>query len=186
MQNKINLEVERRSIFQYAMRYGALLGIFWIFKYLFKIGAGMYDSSLLSIYHLLDIGTAILIYIFTVKFIKSEPDKPRGFWPIMLFVIFLCFFASIFQGAIEFAHYKFIDPAYFSEIVKAILAEMDNTKNIFPGMSDTDFNTAIDINKKIFSSEITYVILQMIANLFTGLFLGLVMGILLRTNKNQA
>lgn len=178
--------MERRSIFQYAMHYGALLGIFWIFKYLFKIGAGMYDSSLLSIYHLLDIGTAILIYIFTVKFIKSEPDKPRGFWSIMLFVIFLCFFASIFQGAIEFAHYKFIDPAYFSEIVKAIIAEMDNTKKIFPGMSDADFNTAIEINKKIFSSELTYVILQMIANLFTGLFLGLVMGILLRTNKNQA
>lgn len=186
MQNNINSEVEQRTTLQYAMRYGALLGIFWIFKYLFKIGAGMYDTSLISVYHLLDIGTAILIYIFTIKFIKSEPDKPRSLWNIMLFVIFLCLFASIFQGAIEFAHYKFIDPAYFSEIVKAILAEMDNTKKIFPGMSEADFNTAIEINKKIFSNEITYVILQMIANLFTGIFLGLVMGILLRTNKNKA
>ena len=167
---------------RYAMHYGALLGLFWIFKYLFRIGAGFSDHIFIFLYYLLAVGTFLLFFVFSVKFVTSDPERHKGVLQCLLFVVLICFFASFFEAVIEYAHYTFIDPAYFSRMIAPLIDSIDGTRKLFP-MSDTDFEQAKKINAAIFSNKITYIIMSFIRNIFLGIFLGLLLGFLLRPRK---
>ncbi len=178
MINDINIKDNNPSLLKYALHYGALLGLFWMFKYLFEIGAGFSIHVFKYIFYVLNVGTFLLIYIFTFKYKFSEPDKPKKVLHCILFVVLICFFASFFEGAIMYAHFKFINPDYFLNLVNAGLDMMKS----MPALPSTDQVLV----EKILSSKLVYIISNFMGNSILGLILGSLMGLLINTGNKKS
>lgn len=159
---------------RYAMHYGMILGLFWVFKYLFKIGSGFSDHIFIYVFYLLNVGTFLLVYIFTFKFKNADPERPKGILSCIIFVTLICFFVSFFESVIMYAHFQFIDPAYFEEMVSPV-AKMVNDMPYPP--REKDLMMGFVTNKPF------YIFSNFIGNTFLGLILGLLMGLLINTQK---
>ncbi|SBV95919.1 DUF4199 domain-containing protein [uncultured Dysgonomonas sp.] len=165
------------SLLRYAMHYGAILGLFWMFKYMFKIGAGFSDHVFIYIFYLLNVGTFLLIYIFTFKYKASEPDKPKGIWSCVFFVVLICFFASFFEAVIMYAHYKFIDPGFFMKMTAPFIAMVDKMPNLQPDQKE--------IYLYIVTGKPLYIISEFIGNMILGVVLGFLMSFLVNSTSNM-
>lgn len=175
MTHNPDIKEQGTSLLKYAMHYGMILGFFWMFKYLFLIGAGFSDHVFIYVYYLLNVGTFLLLYIFTIKYRNSDPGSPKGMLSCVLFVTLICFFASFFESAIIYAHYKFIDPSYFIKLTIPAMNMIDKLPNP-PEQKE--------ILRNIFSSQPIYIIMEFIKNTVLGLILGLLMGLLVNNTKN--
>ena len=151
------MEKEKESLKKVAMRYGAILGLFWVFKYFFMIGSGFSDHIFIYVYHLLNAGTFILIYIFYFKYRFSDIKVPKTKIKCILFIAITCFLASFFEGAIIYAHYQFIHPEFFTEKVAAPVIRLmetmpypDDVKTIFA--KDFAYNKALYIFSQFISN----------------------------------
>lgn len=152
------------QINRYAMHYGLILGAFWVFRYLFLVVAEIGVSDRFKfLFYLMNIVTLLLMYTFYYKYKSSDTEKPKGGIYCILFMIMMCFYASFLEGAIMYAHYKFIDPAYFSDLVT-------KATGLFP--------------RAIISSKITYIVFEFIKNIFLGLFLGVILNFVVSIKKN--
>jgi len=159
---------------RYAMYYGMILGLFWIFKYLFRIGAGFSDHIFIYVFYVLNVGTFLLIYIFTFRFKNSDPDHPKGILSCILFVTLICFFASFFESVIMYAHFQFIDPGYFLNMTTPAV-EMVNNLPYSPREKE--------LMMSMVTSKPIYIIFNFIGNTILGLILGLLLGLLINTQK---
>ncbi len=162
------------TLIKYAMHYGMILGVFWIFKYLFKIGSGFSDHVFIYVFYLLNVGTFLLIYIFTFKFKESDPEKTKSILSCIFFVTLVCFFASFFEAAIMYAHYKFIDPEYFAKLILPVM-------NMIEALPNSPHEKEILVS--IFTNKPIYIIADFISNTFLGLILGLLMSFLVNTRN---
>lgn len=160
------MEKENVSITKAAMHYGALLGIFWLFKYLFLIGSGFSDHVFIYIYYLLNVGTFLLIYISFMKYRFSDSENPKSKIECILFTVMACFFASFFEGLIMYAHYQFIHPQFFVEKVAAPVIRMMNALP-YPDDVKTMFVSDFAYNKGL------YIFSQALSNMIIGLVLAL-------------
>jgi len=174
MINNPDIKEKGTTLLRYAMHYGMLLGLFWIFKYLFRIGAGFSDHIFIYVFYLLNVGTFLMIYIFTFKFKNADPDKPRGILACISFITLICFFASFFESAIMYAHFQFIDPGYFLKMTEP-MTDMVNSMPYGPNEKE--------IVMDIVTSKPFYILSNFIGNTFLGLILGLLMGLLINTQK---
>ena len=94
------IEQEKVPMIKYAMHYGAILGLFWIVKYLFIVVGGFAGDVFIYLSSLLSVGTFMLVYAFYFKYRDSDADRPNSIVKCILFVATMAFFASIFEGAI--------------------------------------------------------------------------------------
>ena len=172
------MEENKVPTIKYAMHYGAILGLFWMFKYLFRIGAGFSDHVFIYVFYVLNVGTFLLIYIFTFKFKQSDAEKPRGILGCILFVVLICFFASFFEAVIMYAHFKFIDPGYFLKMTAPYIDMI----NSMPSLS----LAYKELWRDIFSNKLVYIVLNFMGNTFLGLMLGLLMGLLVNAGRRQS
>lgn len=169
---------------RYAMHYGALLGLFWVFRYIFLIIAGTGVSDrFLFLFYLLNIGTLLLIYIFYNKFKTSDPDELKGILQGLVFTVLMCFFASFLEGALMYAHFAFIDPAYFTKMTEPFLRSIDNVPQM--GLPDAQFVEAKQTMVVLYSSKITYIIIEFVKNMLLGLFMGLLLHFLINVRKSK-
>lgn len=184
MDNSLKTEGEMSSLNKYAMHYGLLLGAFWIFRYLFLIVAGFGISDRFKfLFYLMNIVTLLLMYIFYYKYKTSDTEKPKGIVYCILFMMMMCFYASFLEGAIMYAHFKFIDPAYFSELVSNTLKTLDTAPQM--GLvTEEQYAQTKDIMVSIYSNKITYIILEFIKNIFLGLVLGIILNFVVSIKKN--
>ncbi|MDR1881386.1 MAG: DUF4199 domain-containing protein [Prevotella sp.] len=166
------------SLLGYAMHYGAFLGLFWMFKYLFKIGAGFSDHVFIYVFYLLNVGTFLLIYIFTFKYKESEPDKPKGLWSCVFFVLLICFFASFFEAAIMYAHYTFVNPGAFVKMSAPFIEMVNKMPNLQAGQKE--------IFLYIVTGKPLYIISAFIGNMVLGVVLGFLMSFLVNSTNNRS
>lgn len=162
-----------------SMHYGALLGLFLMFRYMFWIGAGFSDFLFIYFYYLLNIGTFLLVYIFyfKFKFKNAETSKPRTVIECSLFTIMMFFFASIFEGAIMYAHYQLIHPEFFmTKIVEPTLKAME----MFPFLVKDK-----TIMENFLTGKSVYIISNFINNIFLGIFFALLMGFIAWNRTKQ-
>ncbi|MBK5719490.1 DUF4199 domain-containing protein [Dysgonomonas sp. Marseille-P4677] len=176
MINNPDIKEKGASLLKYAMHYGMILGVFWMVKYLFLIGSGFSDHVFIYVYYLLNVGTFLLIYIFTFKYKDADPESPKGILSCVLFVTLICFFASFFEAIVIYAHYKFIDPSYFTKMIIPVMNMIEK----MPNPSDQK-----ELLGKIFSSQPIYIISEFIKNTMLGLILGLLMGLLVNSTKSK-
>lgn len=166
------------------MHYGALLGLFWVFRYTFLIIAGTGASDrFLFLFYLLNIGTLLIIYVFYNKFRTSDPEEPKNILQCLVFTVMMCFFASILEGALMYAHFSFIDPAYFSNMIEPFMRSIDNIPQM--GLPDAQFVATKQIMSVMYSSKITYIVIEFVKNLLLGLFMGLLLYFLVSVRKTR-
>lgn len=168
------------SLVKFAMHYGVWLGLFWVFKYLFLIGSGFSDHVFIYIYHLLNIGTFLLIYIFYYKYQETDKDKPKGLGQCIIFIVSTCFFASFFEGAIMYAHFKFIDPGFFVRLIHPYIVMIGKLPETSPEIGQLK-KTYI----AIFESRGIYILANFIRNITVGVFIALFVGLFTKHLKTK-
>ena len=172
------------TINRYAMFYGLLLGLFWVIRYIFLIVAGIGVSDRFAfIFYLLNIVTLLVVYIFYYRFKTSDPDNPQSAWHCIAFTVLMCFYASFLEGVIMFAHYQFIDPAFFSRMIAPVMKSIEVTPII--KVPEADYERAKDIMRVIFSNKLTYIVMEFIKNIFLGFFLSFVLNFVVKIKKNN-
>lgn len=166
------------------MHYGLLLGAFWVIRYLFLIVAGIGVSDRFAfIFYLLNIVTLLIVYAFYYKFKISDPDNPKGVWECIIFTVLMCFYASFLEGAMMFAHFQFIDPAYFSRMIEPVMRSIETTPKM--GFPESNYEYAKEITTAIFSNKLTYIIIEFVKNILLGFFLSFVLNFVVKINKKS-
>lgn len=174
------MKEENTPMIKFAMHYGALLGLFWMFKYTFLIVAGFTSDLFLFLYYVLNIGTFFLIYVSYFKYKFADVEKPKEMGNCLIFVILMCFFASFFEGTLMYAHYKFIHPEAFDAMVQQNLKLIEYVVKVMPNYPQE----AINNMEAMLSSRAYYITGLFFGNFIVGIFLGLVIGIFSRNIKN--
>lgn len=166
---------------QYAMYYGVFLGLFWILQYSLKVaGEAGWSDRFKYLFYLFNVGTFLLIYVFTLLYRGSEPNQKISFLRCVGFVIATCFFASFFESAAMYVHYNFIDPAYFDRMSEQLI-NMSNSMYDSLGMQNTDAMKKAAQN--IYTNKMFYLVSNFIGNTFFGAFMGVIMALLVKIRK---
>ena len=87
-------EENKSYLLEYTMQAGILLGLFWIFKYLFVILGGKYPGMNM-IGTTLSVGTPVLLYYLLVRYNVGWMNRKMRRGHGDQFAILLIFFASI-------------------------------------------------------------------------------------------
>lgn len=183
MANNQSLGENFSVINRYAMHYGLLLGAFWVVRYLFLIVAEIGVSDRFAfVFYLLNIVTLLIVYMFYYKFKTSDPDNPKGAWECIIFTVMTCFYASFLEGAMMFAHYQFIDPAYFNRMIEPLMKSIELMPRI--GTED-NFERAKEIVTVLYSNKLFYIAVEFLKNILLGFFLSFVLNFVVKINKNK-
>jgi hypothetical protein len=108
-------EENKSYLLEYTMQAGILLGLFWIFKYLFVILGGKYPGMNV-IGTTLSVGTPVLLYYLLVRYNVGWMNRKMRFGHGVQFTILLFFFASILEALVVFIHIRWIDPTYIATL----------------------------------------------------------------------
>lgn len=114
------MKEDKSKLMNFTMRFGYILGGFWIFKYLFVIFSTQL-SALAFVSALFSIGTPFLLFYALVKYKETLPEKKMGYRHGIQFAIMLFFFASILEAAIILLHTIWIDPLYIAHTFERML-----------------------------------------------------------------
>lgn len=180
------IEEQNKSTLEYTMDFGALLGMFWIIKYAFLIGAD-YWVHFIYFHHLLNVVSPLLMYIFYLKYRSETPELHHDVGRCVIFVVGISFFGSFFESAIIYAHYAYINPDFFAKM-SSIPLGLINDMMIPEGLAGeqlTSFNQSKELIAEVFSSKITYLVSNMMGNIFLGLIFSLLIGFLTRNRNVQ-
>lgn len=157
-----------------ASHYAIYLGIFWIFKYLFLMGAE-YNDLYLYIYNLLNIGTPILFYALACVYRDKRLGGTISFGKVVAFATLLFLFASFLEAVAIAINVIIVNPGYLTNLEEQVYLFYEKI-----GMSD-QFLAFIDNSLKI--DTITFIVSQVFTNVVIGLILSLLLGYLISRKK---
>lgn len=160
------MQQEKNRLTSYAMQAGLTLGIFWVFKYLFVIGAAEYPS-LEFVNSFLSFFTPLLLLFYLVRYKHVLGTSKLKYWTGVKVGIMLFFFASIIESVIIIIHVMWIDTSYISFI---------NEQTMELGQS-LDFNESMmdELKSQSSYSPVIYVGRQLLSNVFIGFILSLML-----------
>lgn len=160
------MQKNKNSIISFAMQAGLGLGGFWVFKYLFVMGATKYPS-LQFVNGFLLFFTPLLLLFYLIQYKNRKADNKLKYWEGVGLGITLFFFAAIIESVIIFFHITSIDPAYISRVMEETI-EMAKSLNFNDSMME-------ELHKQSSLSPFTYIIRQIMSNTFIGLLLSLML-----------
>ena len=175
-----NTEVPQKNLFQFILHYGALLGLFWMFKYLFRIGQE-YWEHFVYFYTVLQIGTPLLMYFFYTKYLQAK-GIPSTIGKSLIFCIGIGFCASLFEDVMVYAHYAFVNSSdMYDAISKAAnIMTLDKLQEMYPSLNVTELT---NIREQILNMlTLKFVLIMMLflntlAQTVLSAIFGLVIGI---------
>ena len=143
-----------------AMRFGTLMGIFWILKFiLIPLGFTMPFLQLLFI--LLTLFVPILGYIYARRYRERYNEGTISFGRAYTFTLFLYVFASILTAAAHYIYFRFLDNGYILSTYESIMT--DFSKANIPGTEGyvDQIKTALDVVRTLTPIEVT---MQLLTN----------------------
>lgn len=158
---------KKETTFAAAAHYAIYLGLFWIFKYLFLMGAE-YNDVYKYIYNLLNVGTPILFYALACVYREKRLGGNISFGKVVAFGILLFLFASFLEAVVIAINIIIVNPNYLPNLEEQIYLFYENL-----GASD-QFLLAIEESFKL--GPITFIISQIIGNTILGLIIALILG----------
>ena len=173
-----SMESNKNQILNDTMHAGLILGLFWVFKYLFVI-TGALHPLLSFTATLLSFGTPLLLFYFLVKYNREGTNGEMRFGEGIQFSILLFFFASLLESLMVLLHVKWIDPLYIGGIYEAMMqmaSQMPIGKEL-----------AAQLAEQPLPGAITYVFSNVImADVFLGLILSLlIVPLTMRYKRNE-
>ena len=160
------MEKEKNSMISFAMQAGFGLGGYWVFKYLFVIGATSYPA-LGYVNSFLIFITPLLLLFYLIQYKNISPDKKLNYWSGVKVGVVLFFFASIIESVIVIAHVVWIDPGYIS-IINQQTIELAQSLNLKESMMD-------ELKRQSSLSPYIYAFRQLMSNVFIGFILSLLL-----------
>lgn len=105
-----------KSTLQYIMHFGALLGLFWVVKYLFQIGE-IYWKHFIYFYFVLNIVSPLLMYFFYLNYLRLNPNIKHTILRCIGFLLGISVCALFFENAIIFARFTYLDTDTFYNMI---------------------------------------------------------------------
>ncbi len=160
------MQKEKNSMTSYAMQAGLVLGGFWIFKYLFVIGATQYPS-LNYVSTFLSFFTPLLLLFYLIRFKNIDPENKLKYWDGVKLGVMLFFFASIIESAIIIIHLVWLNPSYIS-IINEQTIELAQSLDFSETMMD-------ELKRQSSFSPIVFAFRQLLSNVFLGFIISLLL-----------
>lgn len=182
------MDHKNKSTLEYIMHYGALLGLFLVFRYLFKIGESYWVHFIYG-YALLNFVSPILMYIFYIRYMMQTPEVKHTLWNCILFVVGISFFASFFEVAIMYAHFTFINPDVFANISASVMGITEGMmksmeeSGALKNMSAADLESMKTRMEAFATSKAPFLIGTILNHVFVGFLFSIIIGLLTR-NRN--
>lgn len=159
------MQEDKSQLMNYAMYGGVFLGLFWMLKYLFVMGAGRIPAlSILGSF--LAVGTPLVLFYFLVKYKTAIVNNNMGYWHGVQFGIMLFFFASLLEAVIVFIHITWVDQAFVGKLYENMIETvrmMNLSESMVNSLEDQPLPTTVNY---IFSNVI-------LADVFIGTILSL-------------
>ena len=152
-------------LLEYTMHAGIILGLFWVFKYLFVIIGTRYPGmSVIS--SLLSIGTPLLLFFLLVRYNMGKMEQKMRFGQGVQFSVLLFFFASIIEALAVYIHIRWIDPTYLANLYESLI-ELAQTMEVSKTI-------VAQIAEQPLPDPFTYIFSNVVmADVFIGLLLSL-------------
>ena len=160
------MKKNKNNVISFAMQAGFGLGGFWVFKYLFIMGATKYPA-LEFVNGFLIFFTPLLLLFYLIQYKNLKPDSTLKYWEGVRFGITLFFFASVIESVMVFIHVTTIDPSYISRVTEQTI-EMAQALDFNDSMMD-------ELKRQSSFSPVIYIFRQIMSNVFIGFILSLIL-----------
>lgn len=166
-----NMEENKPTLRENAMRYGTAMGIFWTLKFiLFPLG--MRNPMWLMLFFILTLAVPFVGYTFVRKYRDTQCQGSIDFSRAFMFSILMYMFAALFVTIIHYAYFRYIDNGLIISSYEAMLSQMESLAHT-PDMQQTmeQLQGALDMAASLSPLDIS---LQLISqNIFYCTFIAL-------------
>lgn len=163
-----------------AMRYGLVLGLYFIFKFI-VVTFSLKFQALNLVTLAMVIGIPFLVFQLAKKYVLFNSDNGVTFASLWLFVILTFFYASLPEALITYAYLQYINPTFlvdqisvFSDMYSQLAEQTDNAtiSELVKSVEETEIPTAIQYAFKLIYN-----------NVFVGGIIALIISPILRVRK---
>ena len=174
------MEDKPNTLQEHAMRFGTMLGFFWILKFSF-LPMGFKIPLLQLLFIFMTLFVPILGYIYIRKYRERYCGGELSFLRGLVFSIYMYFFASLLTAAAHYIYFRFIDNGY---LLGTYMEQLENLKSSLTGDMETSIDQLIQNLDIIASMSSLQLTLQLIfQNIFYGILLSLPTALLAMRKK---
>lgn len=177
-----DMEDKPKTLQEHAMRFGTMMGIFWIIKFSF-LPMGFKTPLLQLLFIFMTLFVPILGYIYIRKYRERYCGGELSFIRGWVFSLYMYFFASLLTAAAHYIYFRFIDNGY---LMGTYMEQLENLKSTLTGDLETSIDQLIQNLETIASMSALQLTMQLILqNIFYGALLSLPTALLaMRRKKN--
>jgi len=178
-----DMEDKPKTLQEHAMRFGTMMGIFWIIKFSF-LPMGFKIPLLQLLFIFMTLFVPILGYIYIRKYRERYCGGELSFLRGWVFSLYMYFFASLLTAAAHYIYFQFIDNGY---LTGTYMDQLENLKATLTGDLETSVDQLIQNLESIASMSSLQLTMQLIfQNIFYGAILSLPTALLaMRRKKNS-
>ncbi len=171
-----------KTLQEHAMRFGTLMGIFWILKFIL-LPLGFKIPFLQLLFIMLTCYVPFLGYKMVKKYRNDFCEGTVNFSQAYLFLMMMYFFAALLTSAGHFTYFQFIDNGFITD---SYLSSLETFKNGVSGGSDASVDQLIEMFNQVAALSPIQLTLQLfIQNIFYGSLLALPTALLAMKRKKQ-
>lgn len=177
------MEDKPKTLQEHAMRFGTMMGIFWIIKFSF-LPMGFKIPLLQLLFIFMTLFVPILGYIYIRKYRERYCGGELSFLRGWVFSLYMYFFASLLTAAAHYIYFQFIDNGYLANsyiatIEKIKAASSENLQEIY-------IKWIQNLNELSSMSTLQLSMYLLYTNIFYGAILSLPTALLaMRRKKNS-
>lgn len=169
---------QQLSVRQYAMRFGIILGLFWIIKFTL-LPMGLTNPFLELLFIVLTILVPYITWRFTRMYRDNVYKGSISFLKAWQFCLLTYFFASLLTALAHFIYFQYIDNGYIVNTYRETLQSF----SAVPEMSGlvSQMNLALDAMSQISARDM---VLQLfIQNIFCGNIIAIITALFVSINS---
>lgn len=165
---------------EHAMRFGTLMGIYWIIKFIF-LPMGFKIPFLHLLFLLLTLFVPVLGYIYARKYRIKYCDNEINFARAFSFTLLMYMFASLLTAVAHYTYFRFFDHGFMIDTYRTQLESIQSAG--IPGLSDSfgQLLQTVDAIAALTPIQLTFQLISQ--NLFYGTILALFTALLVMKRK---
>ena len=165
---------------EHAMRFGTLMGIYWIIKFIF-LPSGFKIPFLHLLFILLTLFVPVLGYIYVRRYRIKYCNNEITFFRAFSFTLLMYMFASLLTAVAHYIYFRFLDQGFIINTYREQLESIQSLK--ISGLSDTvnQLLETVDAISLLTPLQLTFQLISQ--NIFYGTILALFTALLVIRHK---
>lgn len=173
---------QTKTLQEHAMRFGTLMGLFWIIKFIF-LPLGFKMPLLQLLFVVLTCYVPILGYKFARRYRDNFCEGNISFTQAYVFIMLMYFFAALLTSAGHFIYFNFIDNGFITE---TYLSQLEALKSGVTADLEVSVDQLIETFNIVAALSPIQLTLQLIfQNIFYGSLLAVPTALLVMKRKKQ-